>query len=75
MRELQGQSDTKAREITEEIPLSVIQEGGVAFVSLMSPSGLKWAKLIISMQRLEPPACLCLVYSQRAKSKFLPCPY
>lgn len=28
-----------------------------------------------STQRLEPPACLCLVYSQRAKSTFLLCPY
>ena len=51
--------DTEAREVTEEIPLSVIQEGGVAFMSLLSPSGQECAKLIIFHTEVEPLPSPC----------------
>ena len=60
----------------EEIPLSVIQEGGTAFLALPGPWGLRRrAQCTIFHREAGASACLCLVQSQRAKSEFLLCLY
>ena len=60
----------------EEIPLSVIQEGGTAFMALPGPWGLRRrAQCTIFHREAGASACLCLVQSQRAKSEFLLCLY
>ena len=68
-----GSSDAwpqSKRNRREEIPLSVIQEGGAAFMALGS-LGIEKMYPVYNL----PSACLCRVQSRRAKSEFLLCLY